>query len=155
MGGSIHSIRVEVYDGATVISKDWQIMVTDINRLPEGDISSPSNFTKFNKGTNVTFTAEASDPDGDNLTFIWKNMAGTELGRGATFTTDKLQKGTQTITLEINDSKEGIDRVVTIIIEEKGTPQKKSPGFETATLGLAAILCLGIAAIGRKRRKEM
>jgi hypothetical protein len=148
MGGTDYKIKVEVSDGNNTVSKEWTITVTDVNRLPDGAITSPLNFTKFVKGAIITFTANGSDPDGDSLTFIWRDGAGTTIGQGPTFTYNKLTKGSQTIRLEINDTKGSSFSEVTITITEQG--QKKSPGFEIWALFAAINLCMIIALIKRR-----
>jgi hypothetical protein len=92
----------------------------------------------------VTFTAEGSDPDtNDVLTFIWRDSNGVELGRGPTLTTDKLPKGTQTVTLETNDSKGATFQTVTIIVWAPATPNTSTPGFE----GMFAMAAIGVVLL--------
>ncbi|MEM4728209.1 MAG: Ig-like domain-containing protein [Thermoplasmata archaeon] len=150
MGGMVHSIKVEVFDGTTTVSKEWNVTVIDVNRLPTGFIKSPSNMTKFKKGVFITFTAEGYDEDGDALTYIWKDAAGVELGRGPTFSTNRIPKGTQTIILEITDGKGSITQTVTIIVYAEAPPQQ-SPGFDAHGI----ILVLGVCTVAflLKRRR--
>lgn len=150
MGGATLEIRAEVSDGTNNVSKVWRAAVTDVNRLPDGRVKGPAALARFLKGAEVAFTAEGSDPDGDNLTFIWRDANGNEIGRGASFATKGLKKGTQTIRLEINDSKGGVQREVSIEVYEKAEA-KKSPGFGTVALLVAATTASAILAV-RKRR---
>ena len=142
-------IKVEVSDGTTTTAKEWVVTVKDINRLPTGAIKSPANFTKFKKGAGITFAAEGSDLDNDNLTYIWRNQGGAELGRGLTFTTKNLPVGTQTIKLEISDGKGTTSTSVDVIIAN-ADPPAKSPGFESAVFAVALGVCLLLAAFRRK-----
>jgi hypothetical protein len=152
-GGQEHKIRVDITDGNSTISEEWVVTVTDVNRMPEGSIKSPINSSKFVKGSVVTFTAEGSDPDGDKLTFTWRDSVGTVIGTGPTFTNNKLLKGIQIIRLEINDGKASVYRDVTITInEQQKAADKGTPGFEAATFMAALGICIAIAAMGRKRR---
>ncbi|MGQ9582573.1 MAG: Ig-like domain-containing protein [Thermoplasmatota archaeon] len=150
MGGTVHSIRVEVSDQTTTVSKEWNVTVNDVNRLPTGFIKSPANLTKFKKGVFVTFAAEGNDEDGDALTYIWKDAAGVELGRGPTFSTNRLPKGTQTVVLEITDGKGSTTQSVTIIIYAD-TPSQSSPGLEGAGIALAVAVCAALTAMRRRR----
>jgi hypothetical protein len=151
-GGFEHKIRVDASDGNTTISEEWAVPVADVNRLPDGSIKSPINFTKFVKGAIVTFTAEGSDPDGDKLTFTWRDATGAEIGTGPTFTNNKLLKGTQTIRLEINDGKGSIFKEVSITVNEQRPAATGTPGFGLAAILAAVGISIAIAAIGRKQK---
>ena len=151
-GGKTVKLRVAVSDGTSNTSKEWEFSVKDVNRIPTGAIKSPANFTKFKKGAWITFAAEGSDIDNDNLTYIWRNQAGAEIGRGQTFTTKNLPVGTQTIKLEISDGKGTTSTSVDVIITN-AAPPAKSPGFETAVFAAALGVGLLLAAFkGRRRR---
>jgi hypothetical protein len=103
----------------------------------------------------VVLQAEGSDPDtGDVLTFIWRDANGIELGRGPTLSTDRLPKGTQTITLETNDSKGGSFATVTIIVWAPPPANTNTPGFEGvfAMAAIGAVLLLG--AIRKLRQRN-
>jgi hypothetical protein len=149
-GGNVYTIKVDVFDGTTTVTHEWNVTVLDVNRLPSGYIKSPLNMTKFKKGTMVVFQADGTDPDtGDVLTFIWKDANGIELGRGTTLSTDKLPKGTQTITLETNDSKAGTLQTVTIIVWAPAPANTGTPGFE----GLFAMAAIGFVLLMGAIRK--
>jgi len=154
MGGEdIYTIRVDISDGTTTRSKEWNVTVNDVNRLPLGAIRMPLNMTKFKKGTPVTFSADGSDDDGDALTLIWRDAAGAELGRGTSITTDKLPKGVQNVMLEITDGKGSTFLTVTVVIwAEPVKVDKGLPGFE----GALVVLALGmIIALGQLRRYRL
>jgi hypothetical protein len=156
MGGEdIYTIRVDISDGTTTKSKEWNVTVNDINRLPVGAIRMPLNMTKFKKGTPVTFTADGSDDDGDGLTFIWRDAAGAELGRGTTITTDKLLKGVQDVKLEISDGKGSTFQTVTVVIWQESKPAERGfiPGFEGVLVVLALGIVIALAQLRRMRRK--
>jgi hypothetical protein len=111
--------------------------------------------TKYKKGSFVSFTAEGTDDDGDPLTFIWRDAAGVELGRGTTFTTDKLPKGVQTVTCEINDSKGASYQTVTVVIvvDSTGGGGGGIPGFEGVVVVAALGITIGLAQLRRLRRR--
>ena len=150
-GGQEHKIRAEVSDGTSNISYEWVVKVTDVNRPPDGTIRSPANLTKSARGSVLTFTAEGSDTDGDNLTYTWRDAAGNIIGTTPSFTYSKLPKGMQTIRLEINDGKESVYREVTVTINEQQAPAKKGlPGFEAATFMIATGICIALLAFRRR-----
>ena len=156
MGGSVHTVKVVVSDGYTERTVMWNVTVTDLNRGPTGSIRSPVNYTKAKVGTFVTFIAEGKDEDSDNLTYIWRDASGRELGRGQTFSTDKLPEGTQTVRLEITDGKLNATAECFVIIYKTKTTGGGGggfiPGFETAAAAAAA--ALAVVAVGLRRRKR-
>lgn len=90
----------------------------------------------------VRFRANASDPDGDNLTYAWTTSAGKTVGEGASVTLDPgcLPAGTDvTVTVTVND---GHDHSASasrhVMIEAKPKPQTvtRSVGpFPTVRVG--------------------
>jgi len=153
MGGTVHALRVVVSDGTSNATVEWYVDVKDVNRPPSVTIPQPVNYTKFKKGEFITFTAEARDEDGDDLTFTWRDGAGKQLGTGATMSTDRLEPGTQTVRLEVNDSKDSVYCDVVVMIAKPPAPASKGfiSGFETAAALAAA--AIAIVAIGRARRR--
>ena len=149
MGGADHKIRVDVTDDNHTVSKEWLVPVLDVDRLPEGAIIAPINFTKFAKGAMITFMANASDADGDRLSFTWRDGNGGVIGEGPTFSYNKFQKGYHTVRLEINDTKGSTFCEVTITIVEQG--QKKTGGFEAGCLLAGVFTALVIIEMGKKR----
>jgi hypothetical protein len=155
MGGTIHQLKAVATDGTTEASTEWTITVNDVNRLPSVSINQPVNFTKFKKGEFITFTADARDDDGDNLTYVWRDGAGVLLGTGLSMSTDKLEAGTQTVRLEVNDGKGSVYcDVVVAIAKPAAKPASKGfiPGF--TTVAAVAAVALAIAAVGVARRRK-
>lgn len=149
-----HSLKVVLSDGDTNLTVEWNITVTDLNRLPTAQITSPINSTKFVKGTRIPFSATGSDPDGDIITYIWRDDTGMELGRAQNLTVTSLQSGTRIVTLEANDGKGSVLQQVTISITNP--PGNKGgggfiPGFELLAVALALCICIGAASLRRSR----
>ncbi|MEM2869903.1 MAG: Ig-like domain-containing protein [Thermoplasmata archaeon] len=153
MGGRTYNLRVDISDSQTTISFQWNITVNEANRPPSAYIKTPLNMSTFKKGAYVSFSAEGLDEDGDSLTFVWRDQTGAELGRGPTFSTNKLPKGTQMVTLEVSDGKSTVTQTVTIIIREPGGGGGGGglPGFETVVALAAAVVC-GLILAQRRRR---
>ncbi len=152
MGGDAYALRVEVTDGQTTISAAWNITVLDVNRPPSALIKLPMNMSVYKKGGAVAFIGEGGDPDGDALTFIWRTEGGAEMGRGPSITYSLLPKGTHTITLEVNDTKESAFATVTIVVRDAGGGGgggKGLPGLGAPAAALALAACLLLA--GRLR----
>ena len=155
LGGVVHTIRVVVSDGKGNITVEWYVSVLDVDRAPTAEITSPLNFTKFKTGAPVNLDATGSDPDGDPLTFIWRDETGAELGRGSSIAAVNLKAGTHLITLEVNDSKLSTTQDVTVIVYKPPAPAAAKgfiPGFGIAAILAAAALAASLVAVGRKRR---
>jgi hypothetical protein len=156
MGGAVHRLRVVVSAGENNETVEWNVNVLDVNRLPAVTISAPLNFSKFKKGEFVTFTADARDEDGDNLTYTWRDGAGKPLGNGPVISTDKLEAGTQTVRLEVGDGKGSVYCDVVVMVSKPAGPSGSKgfiPGFETAAAAAAAALAIVAVGVARRRRE--
>ena len=60
-------------------------------------------------GVNVTFTAIASDPNGDPLTYIWNGGGGILTGSGATVAWSSAIQGSFTVSVTVDDGNGGTD----------------------------------------------
>ncbi len=109
-----HKVKVIVTDpsGLTAVQEPvWTFQVNDKNRVPTVLIVSPP--TEAQEGEKVTFSAEGIDPDGDDLTYTWYLVGGTEdkmLGSGSTLGTKALKAGTRMIEVEVTDGKGGTSK---------------------------------------------
>ena len=73
-------------------------------------------------GDSVAIMAEATDADGDVLTYTWTSTCGRIVGSGANVTFDAtgLQEGPCTVTVQINDGfGHTVDCSVTIIVRKR------------------------------------
>jgi hypothetical protein len=75
------------------------------------------------KGTSVTLNGSASsDPDGDTLSFVWKDSNGNVVGNIASVTFT-VPLGSRTYTLTVNDGKGGtVNTTVTIAVRDSTPP---------------------------------
>jgi hypothetical protein len=78
--------------------------VMPANRPPVGTIVQPSGDVTIDAGGSVSFEGEATDPDGDDMTYLWDfgdDITSTELSPGMhTYT----EAGTYTVTFTATDS---------------------------------------------------
>jgi hypothetical protein len=100
----------------------WTFTVNDKNRQPAVSLTAPP--TTAEEDEMLVFTATGSDPDGDELTFLWYHFNNNNelLGSGTTLEI-KLPGGSQKIVVEASDGKGGTARIshtveVTAIEEE-------------------------------------
>jgi hypothetical protein len=148
----VHPVTVTVKDtsGASV-SVSFNITVANVNDAPrEIRISRPVNGTTFKQGAQVTFEGNATDDDGDALTFTW--YSGTEiLGTGASLSTKTLRPGSHTVTLAVSDGNLSVSSPpLGIVVQKKPTSTAPGaiPGF-----GLALLVSAMMAgALVMKRR---
>lgn len=100
------SEQVRVTDAATPAVVDFIIP----NQVPEiVSLTRAPDATPLDTGAVATFTAVASDPDGDSITYTWSATAGTPTsGSGATFAwTAPATPQTATVTVTVADGRGG------------------------------------------------
>jgi hypothetical protein len=85
------------------------IAATSDNSPPNGIIVTPETDVTIQEGETVDFTASATDPDGDEMTYHWDfgdSMSSTGLSPGP-HTYD--QSGTYTVTFTVSDARGAVD----------------------------------------------
>jgi hypothetical protein len=153
-----HVIKVRVSDGLAYIDAEWNVTVLNVNQVPIVLDLWPLNNTEVDYNAKITFRANATDPDGDPLTFYWRLSDGTllktETGKTSSVFSKILSGGKQHIVvLEVQDGKGGVTRQY-LYIKVKAKPAGGNfiPGFESIA-GIGAIALVGIA-IALMRRKQ-
>lgn len=99
-----HVVRVRVGRGDQVLTEEWKVAVTDVNRPPVIARTDPvPGRIEKEIGATVRFRADASDPDDDQLRYVW-----TVDGKPASDEPELLWKvaGDHRIALAISDGKE-------------------------------------------------
>jgi len=106
-----HKVRVVVTDPSGLkapTEPTWNFQVINKNRMPTVVIVTPP--TTADEGKKVTFTADGTDPDSDDLTYTWYLVGGTEekvLGTGKTIETKDLKAGSRKVEVEVSDGEGG------------------------------------------------
>jgi hypothetical protein len=123
-----HSVTVTVDDGnGATASITFGLVVENVNDAPLISSVSPLDGATFKEGEAVTFSVEATDPDGDRLSYFW--MEGDEeVGAGTPFSTRSLEAGSHTITLVVTDGTVNVDQDLKVkIVEREGPSDDDGP----------------------------
>ncbi len=137
-----HTIRVEAADAHDELS-----LTVAANNPPTAG-PAVEDERKYKPGEQVRFLAEASDADGDALSYVW------DFGDGTPVSTDRdpshvfEQAGTYTISLELSDGRGGTTTATVDVVVRK-PKEDESPGFGAALVLLALAVTLVIVT---KRR---
>jgi hypothetical protein len=146
-----HTIKITVIDAyGDVDTAELDLEVVLVNDAPVAKIVTPDNKTAFKEGKSILLDAEATDADGDTLTYKWKK-GDTVLGEDTNVTLPKLKPGKHTITLEVSDGIETSTVNVTLRIKSSGGGM---PGFEVVHVVIATVLALVVMAIRRPGKKD-
>jgi predicted GH43/DUF377 family glycosyl hydrolase len=66
-----HDVTLVLANGDVTVTRRWNVNVLNTDRPPVVDVPSPSGDPSASHTSAVVFGVEASDPDGDSLTFAW------------------------------------------------------------------------------------
>jgi hypothetical protein len=149
--GRTSTVRVVASDGnGGTVEHEWTLTIQNKNQPPRNlAISSPTTFT-FLTTDEITFSATASDPDDDTLTWTWNSdRLATPFGNEQTVTV-KLPAGSHKIRLFVSDGEGSLNATVNVTVNEPAPP--KGPGFEGPAV-IAGMAAVAVAVlVGRRRR---
>jgi len=101
LGGSSVAVTFTVSDGAAEASATVDITISDVNRpLILSAFDPPRSLVISGAGTMLTFTADASDPDGEAVSFAWV-INGAEDAEPSGSLTLTIPDGTQNETVSV------------------------------------------------------
>lgn len=138
VGNLLITVSVEDGRGATTMLA-WDFQVTNVNDDPVIDKAEPASKETVEEGEVLTFSAHATDEDGDYLTYTWKR-GNKVLGTGANLKVDDLAPGEHTITLVVTDGNGG---QATQDLKVEVT----SAGMSTTTVMMALLVAILIAVV--------
>ncbi|MBN1896330.1 MAG: PKD domain-containing protein [Candidatus Aenigmarchaeota archaeon] len=107
----IYTVLATVSDGELYDTHSWTLTVLNVNRAPEINSYLPTDTTpEIDEGESITFSASASDPDGDSVSYSWK-LEGVEVSTAQSFsyTTGYSDSGTYNVALTVSDGNGGTD----------------------------------------------
>jgi hypothetical protein len=137
----VHAVVFRVSDGTSPVSTPQMQFQIKANTQPQLFGLDPPNGQKFAKGAKIFFTAQAGDPDGDNVTFCWTEN-GRPLSTSASFYKSDLPVGVHHIQLSISDGRAAANTTLTIEI----TPAT-SGGGDTGQLMMIVIVVIVVAVV--------
>jgi len=147
-----HTISLQVSDGISSVKSRAITFQVKANSAPQILSLDPANGWKFQKGQKINFEANASDADGDRLTYCWTEN-GNILSTEATFRRSDFNVGLHNIRLVVSDGKTPIEAIVTIEVTEP--PAKGTDATLYAMLGaVAAVVVVAVVAVLFMRRKK-
>jgi hypothetical protein len=129
-----HTITLTVTDNFGDYDHDEIIVI--VNRAPQADAGADQT---VNVGTLVHFNASnSSDPDGDTLSYLWKEDGGSTLNSAPSFAIRDLPCGTHRVMLEVTDiyGTIGTDYVVIYVVPvDQAIPIANAGDDQTVLVG--------------------
>lgn len=108
-----YTVRVDVSDGELIVSKGWNITVTNTNRPPVIASGTPSGATvELDEGGTIDFSITATDPDGDILSYSWTFDTGLLTGQvnaSYSYIAAMIDAGDHSLLVTVSDGKGGTD----------------------------------------------
>ena len=97
-----HRIELTVTDSDGLESTVDRLVSVNANQAPTCEIVKPVEGETYGSGTSIDFEGTASDPEGDDLNFLWRSDPQGALFTGEVYTYI-LQDGPHVISLEVSD----------------------------------------------------
>jgi len=139
-------IKVKVTDGESEETISWTLKVKDQNRAPEVSIITPAEGDEYDKKEMISFKAEATDADDDDLTVKWY-VDGKAFDTDFEFT-NTLLPGEHTIKVVVNDGKGGTaEDSVNLNVKGKTVTPTTPASSGPSGLLIAAIVGVVIAVL--------
>jgi hypothetical protein len=142
----VHDIMAEIEGDSRTVT--YSVVA---NTSPAASPGLVSEGEKFKPNEELYFEANASDAEGDELTYVWDWGDGTVNGTRKSESHFYAQEGTYTITVTITDARGGVTTDTIQVVIEK--PKKdESPGFGAMVAGAAMTISLLVILTSRRRR---
>ncbi len=108
-----HTVKVDVSDGATSVSKIWAIDVANLNRKPVLGAVGPISAKETDV---ITIIAKATDADSDTIAYSISDPRFVQDDNEFVWNTDYSSAGTYTITLSATDGEDAVSQDVQITV---------------------------------------
>ena len=114
-----HTIKVDVLDGLSAVSKIWSVEVKNVNRMP---VLEKINDIKVKENDNVVITALATDDDKDKITYSISDKMFIQEDNVFTWQTDYDSAGTYEVTVSASDGQDTTEQKFTITVQNVNRP---------------------------------
>jgi PKD repeat protein len=122
-----HRVAASVSDGFTNATHEWPMTVRNVNTPPVISAFSPAASSSVSEGDSLTLQATASDPDGDDLTYVWVmdgivKTNGTGLTAGFLYEPDYRANGTHLARVTFSDGPSSVSLNWTVLVKNTNRP---------------------------------
>ncbi|MBR9699770.1 hypothetical protein GOV09_04910 [Candidatus Woesearchaeota archaeon] len=100
-------------------SKEARVTVSNVNRPPKLIASTQIDGRTFYLDEQIDFEVSVEDPDGDDLSYIWKTSLFESFEDDADITMEFIKTGKKTISVTASDGSESISKEWTVFIEKR------------------------------------
>jgi hypothetical protein len=120
-----HEVRVIAYDEGAYTSLSWTLIFQDLAENKPPTITPGNSVIKeLELGDKVTLEIDASDPDGDSLSYKWTVDGKLRQGStGKTFTLKPSDLGKYEVTVTVSDDSAEVSYTWNVVVNEPITPQ--------------------------------
>ncbi len=145
-----HTLEFHVFlDHQSNVLNDVAVINITVNRPPVIHDLEPAPGSVFREGDTITFHANVTDPDGDDLDYYW--MEGLRvLGREPAYNSSHFQPGEHTVTLIVDDGTEASSENITFTVKKGRATGNDGPG-PSAVAALVILTTVALVA-GRRGR---
>lgn len=146
-------VRLFVYDENFDDQAIWTVFITNLNAPPSDPVvTTAANKTDYKHGETISFSATASDLDGDVLTYTWFFDELEEVGTGPTLDLKDVDSGPHKVTVAVKDpSGAETTEDFNFNVAKKEGGEDDTPGFNLLYVALALIGAVAIMAVVRRR----
>jgi len=122
-----HHVAASVSDGVTNATRDWTVSVRNVNKPPVISSFQPAANSSVYEGDSLVLSATASDPDGDDLTFVWVmdgivKTNGTGLTAEFVYEPDFRGNGTHLARVTFSDGPSSVSLNWTVLVKNTNRP---------------------------------
>jgi hypothetical protein len=150
MAGS-YTIKISVVDRLGLEATGYlTINISFVNGPPTVSITSSSKMP-VKAGSKVTFTAVATDPDNDKLTYRWYKVSdpATTLGTNSTLAVKSQKSGQVIYGVDVSDGIAISNKTITLSVKKSSA---FIPGFDAGlTVGAVALVAMALVALRRRK----
>ena len=153
----VHNLTLTVSDGVLSSSASWLVTVTDVNRPPLVESSSPEDRLPLRTGESARFDVKATDPDGSPLIFSWTvsdEPTGTN-DRSFDYIAPRTP-GVYSVSVNISDGTDSVGHTWVVEVYRPAEPTVIKPDFPVVQFAggvlLAVALVMALALYARRPR---